>query len=119
MLVLGAFPNLAEALVVAVLFAALRVPARGLNVALSPRANPDTGPGWGNCQGPDPFQRVRFRKPRPVGAGVRESFSRLLALEARTGIGNISQARGFGGVLWIDNCLPLSAQSTNKTESLR
>ena len=105
MLVLGAFPHLAEARVIAVLLAALRVPARGLDVAVTPRANPDVGPGRRDCQSPDPFQHVRLGELRPVGPGVRESFSCLLAAYARTGIGNMSQARGFGGVLRIDNCL--------------
>ena len=52
MLVLRAFPHLAEARVIAVLLAAFRVPARGLDVAVSERANPDVGPGRRDCQGP-------------------------------------------------------------------
>src|SRR5262245_48548237 len=90
---------------VAVLLAALRVTARGLDVAVSPRANPDVAPGRRDCQSPDPFLHVRLTELRPVGSGVRESFSRLPAPYARSGIGNISQARRFGGVLRIDNCL--------------
>src|SRR5262249_55774570 len=101
-LVLGAFPHLAETRMVAVLLAALRVTARGLDVAVSPRANPDVAPGRRDCQSPDPFLHVRLTELRPVGSGVRESFSRLPAPYARSGIGNISQARRFGGVLRID-----------------
>ena len=47
-LVLGAFPHLAETRVIAVLLATLRVPARGLNVVVSPRA-PNVDPGRRDC----------------------------------------------------------------------
>ena len=105
MLVLSAFPHLAEACVIAVLLAALRVPARGRDVAVGKRANPNVCPGRRDHQGLDPFQQVKLGELRPVGPDVRESFSCLLAPYARTGIGNISQARRLGGILGIDNCL--------------
>jgi hypothetical protein len=114
MLVLGAFPDFAKTPVVAVLLATFRVTARGLNVSVGPRVNPSR---LGDCQGPDPFPHIRLEEFCPVGSSVRESFSRLLALDARAGIGNISQAREFDGLLWINNCLSAICKASSDTSN--
>ena len=119
MLVLGAFPNLAEARVVAVLFAALRVPARGLK--------------WPSAQGQiqtlvqaggiakalirfsvsgseslDPSARVYVN---PFPAFLRWRPGRA----SETYLRPADSAASFGSTI----ASALSAQSTNKTESLR
>jgi hypothetical protein len=103
--VLRALPHFAEARMIAVLLAALRVPARGLDVAVGKRANPHVGPSRRDCQNPDPFQHVRLGELRAVGARVRESFSSFLPTYTGPSIRNISQAHGFGSFLRIYNCL--------------
>jgi hypothetical protein len=118
MLVLSAFPHLAEARVIAVLLAALRVPARGLDVAVNPRANPDVSPCRRDCQSPDPFQHVRLGELRPVCPAIRESFPAFFRCmpgrASETYLRPADSAASLGSAI----ACALSAKSTNTDKAL-
>ena len=74
-LVLGAFPHLAKARVIAVLFASLGVPARRLNVSLRKRTDPDVRPRRRDGQCLDAPEHVGFGQSGPIYEGIKEAFS--------------------------------------------
>jgi hypothetical protein len=87
--VFRAFTYFSEARVITVLFAAFRVAARGLDMAVSVGANPNVLPCRGDGQRPDPPENFTLGESRPVGPAIRKTASRLLPADARPGIGDI------------------------------
>jgi hypothetical protein len=79
MLVLRAFPHLAEARMVAILLATLCVTPGCLDVAIRKRADLHVSPGGRDRECPYPLQLVRLDEPRVVGSCVAESRPRRLA----------------------------------------
>jgi hypothetical protein len=66
-------PALVPVRVVAVLFAATRVPATGLDMAVRPRADPHIRPRGRDREGPDPAERLLVANRRAVSVLVGEA----------------------------------------------
>src|SRR5438093_12720304 len=98
MLVLRAFPHLAEARMVSILLATPCVTAGCLDVAIRKRADPNVSPGGRDRECPYPLQRIRLDESRAVGSCVAESRPGLLPPNTGPFDGHISQARRFGGI---------------------
>jgi hypothetical protein len=84
----------APARVIAVLLAAARVAAGGLQVSQFERADPHAGPGRRNRQCADARQRLGVAHGLAVGVDVAELRAVLLARDARHVVVHVAQAGG-------------------------
>ena len=105
MLVLGAFSDLTEAWVVAVLLAALRVAPCRLNVAIREGAYPDFRPRRRDRERLDAFQDIFFGQFRAVRARIAKTGPGFLAAYAGAPVRNIAKTRGLGGVPRVNDRL--------------
>jgi hypothetical protein len=82
---------------VAVLLASARVAARGLQVAVGLRADPDIGPGRGNHERLDALERGFVRDRLALGREVAEAILARFAPDAGLVVVDVAQAGSLGG----------------------
>ena len=90
--VLRLVPNLAPARVVAVLLAAPRVAAGGLDVAARARADPDVGPGRRDGERADPVQALLLADGLAFGRVIGEALPGSLAADPGRGVADVAKA---------------------------
>ncbi len=86
---------------ISILFAALGISSRRLDVTAGRRAYPYFCPGGWDTQRGDALQRLLIRDTIAVRRDIRESISVSIATYAGTCVGEVPKAGSGGGLNWI------------------